>query len=554
MPKPNVSPSSNILSQYFPLPHMLIALVIVIPILAAFFQVVAASSNETNRPLIHLTPPVGWMNDPNGLFYDKVEKLWHVYYQYNPNGTVWSLPLYWGHATSKDLIQWEHQKIALAPEEDDEGIYSGSIVIDHNNTTGFFDDSIHKDQRVVAIYTNNLPNAETQDLAYSLDGGYSFEKYEKNPVLDVNSTQFRDPKVFWHDPSNQWIMAVAKSQEFKVQIFGSTNLKDWVLHSNFTSGYLGYQYECPCLIEIPIENSNKTKWVMFLAINPGSPVGGSIDQYFIGDFDGFQFKPDDSTTKFVDIGKDYYALQTFSDVEKKDGVLAIAWASNWQYSNKVPTRSWRNSMSLVRNYTLAHVKQNPESEKLVIIQKPVLPTKSLITTNSLTKQNISITKNSSIELESKSSNVSSIGIFEFKLNFKVIKQTFTNTNVTNLELIIGSNGKTKESIKVGFDPMAQASYFDRGIKTNDFNENPFFTDKISTYLEPLDYDEDDNSLYEIHGIVDRNIVELYYNNGSTVMTNTFFMSEGKIPASIELRTNVDNVFVIDRIQIKELAL
>ncbi|KAG1554563.1 hypothetical protein G6F50_012977 [Rhizopus delemar] len=219
------------------------------------------------------------MNDPNGLFYDKKVKIWHLYYQYNPNDTIWGLPLYWGHATSKDFVNWEHHNVAISPENNNE---------DPN-------------QRIVAIYTNNIPDSETQYIAYSLDGGYTFIKYENNPVINVNSTQFRDPKVFWHEETNQWIMVVSKSQEYKIQIFGSPNLKNWKLHSNFTSGYYGYQYECPGLIKVPIENSNKYKWVMFLAINPGSPMGGSANQYFIGDFDGYNFIADDYQTKFMDL-------------------------------------------------------------------------------------------------------------------------------------------------------------------------------------------------------------------------------------------------------------
>lgn len=548
MANSRILPVAGLLSQY---QTMFFALLIAIPLLAFFLQVAKASSNEDNRPLIHLTPPKGWMNDPNGLFYDKVDKVWHAYYQHYPNKTIWSLPLVWGHATSKDLVDWDHQKIAISPEHSDEGIYSGSIVIDHDNTSGFFNESIHRDQRVVAIYTNNLPDVERQDIAYSLDGGYTFEKYENNPVLDVNSTQFRDPKVFWHERSHQWIMVLAKSQEFKIQIFGSSNLKNWVLHSNFTSGYFGYQYECPGLIEIPIENSNETKWVMFLAINPGAPGGGSVNQYFVGDFDGFEFRADDSSTKLVDMGKDYYALQTFSDVKKENGVLGIAWASNWQYCGKVPTKEWRSSMSLVRNFTLAKVKQNSETERLVLIQNPVLPEESFDVANSLSKRNISMTSETSIEFKSNSSDV---GIFEFRLNFRVLSQTYLNDNYTNLDLIIRSNGEKPESVKIGYDPIAQACYFDRGIYTTEFSKNPFFTDKMSTYLEPMKFDEKKSGFYEIHGIVDKNIVELFFNNGSTAMTNTFFMSEGKTPASVELKSNVDDLFVVDSFQINEMKL
>jgi beta-fructofuranosidase len=525
---------------------------LLIPLFTFLIQYVLSydSFNTTSsRPLIHYTPEYGWMNDPNGLFYDKKVKIWHLYFQYNPNDTIWGLPLYWGHATSKDFVNWEHHDVAIGPENDNEGIYSGSIVIDYNNTTGFFNSSIDPNQRVVAIYTNNIPNLETQDIAYSLDSGYTFIKYENNPVINVNSSQFRDPKVFWHEETNQWIMVVSKSQEYKIQIFGSQNLKNWELHSNFSAGYYGYQYECPGLIKVPIENSTKSKWVMFLAINPGSPIGGSANQYFIGDFDGFNFTADDSQTKFMDLGKDFYAFQTFSDVDvSKDGVLGLAWASNWQYANRVPAPdNYRSSMSLIRNYTLAYVPTNYETELLTLIQKPVI-SESLKTIDSIHKKDIVMNTTISIELKSNSTKY----IFDFDITFKVIDPSVSHRNTSNFDIIVGS--PKNETVRLGFDPVAQAFYVDRGIPTNKFYKNPFFTDKISTYLEPFSYDKNNHGRYQIYGIVDRNIIELYFNNGSTTMTNTFFMSEGNLPNSIKIVSAIDDVFEVEEASIRILGL
>lgn len=165
------------------------------------------------HPVLHYSPPEGWMNDPNGLFFDQKDKLWHMYYQYQPNGTLPRIPIYWGHATSEDLLKWKTHQPAIGPDEENTGIFSGSIVIDHHNTSGFFDESVHPDQRIVAFYTLHTATSETQELAYSVDKGYTFTKYEGNPVLSANSSQFRDPKVFWHEESSQWIMMVVKSQE-----------------------------------------------------------------------------------------------------------------------------------------------------------------------------------------------------------------------------------------------------------------------------------------------------------------------------------------------------
>lgn len=519
-------------------------------IAAAFSGNGEMDTSSYNRPKIHYTPETGWMNDPNGLMYDKTDEVWHMYFQYNPNDTIWGQPLYWGHATSKDLIHWDHHKVAISPDHDDEGIFSGSIVIDKNNTSGFFNDSIDKNQRIVAIYSNNAPDSQTQDVAYSLDKGETFIKYKQNPVIDANSTQFRDPKVFWHDETSQWIMAVLKSQEFKIQIFGSKNLKEWNLHSNFSSGFFGNQYECPGLIQVPIENSNKSKWVMFLAINPGSPIGGSSNQYFIGDFDGFTFTQDDSFTRLMDSGKDFYAFQTFSDND--NGVIGLAWASNWQYANVVPTHPWRSSMTLARNYTLRYVNQNVETEMLTLVQKPVLGSESSIkTTNSLEEQNYKLSTEAPIKTDFNSS----VGFLDFNVTFKVLGGDFGFKNNTKIEIMISSqeSNSTKESIKLGFDSMVAQFYFDRNTPNVELSNNPYFTKTLSTYVEPSHYDKNELPVYNVYGIVDRNILELYFNDGVQTMTNTFFMSEGKFPEQIEIVTGENDLFELEYVSIRELS-
>lgn len=502
-----------------------------------------------NRPLIHFTPESGWLNDPNGLFFDRKEKLWHLYFQYNPNEAVWDLPLYWGHATSNDLVNWKHHDVALSPEKDNEGIFSGSIVIDDKNTSGFFDDSIHPDQRVVAIYTNHdCNNMETQEIAYSLDAGYTFTKYEANPVLDHNSSQFRDPKVFWHEPSNQWVMVVVKSQEFKIQIYGSTNLKDWKFHSNFSSGIYGFQYECPGLFEVPIENSSNSKWVMILAINPGSPIGGSFNQYFVGDFDGFNFVADDTQSRIMDIGKDFYAFQNFSGVE--EGAIGLAWASNWQYANLVPTTEWRSSMSLARRYTLKEININPETKILSLIQRPIIPD-SITAVNSIEETSFEPTINNSLSLVAQDST----GMFDFKLRFKVKEKGFSNKEKITFDILVQSQVQDNEldTVKIGFDAGISSYYFNRAIEHKSF-DNEFFTDKLSTYIEPLSYDEHNLPIFELYGIVDRNIIELYFNDGAVAMTNTFFMNEGRYPHLLKLATNTeDSKFEFEEVSLRHLT-
>jgi beta-fructofuranosidase len=210
---------------------------------------------------------------------------------------------HWGHATSEDLYSWINQPIALFPGSPTEGIFSGSAVVDANNTSGFFPNQTNG---VVAIYTLNTPERQTQDIAYSFDNGYTFSKYKNNPVIDSNSNQFRDPKVFWYAPTERWVMVVAYSVDFEIGIFSSPNLIDWTAESNFTShGLLGLQYECPNLIELPVNGSDTyTMWLLLISINPGAPLGGSISEYFPGTFNGTHFEAIDGATRFTDFAKD----------------------------------------------------------------------------------------------------------------------------------------------------------------------------------------------------------------------------------------------------------
>lgn len=292
------------------------------------------------------------MNDPNGLFLDS-NGTYHLYYQYNPNSTI-AGNQHWGHATSPDLYTWTNQPIALSPYNNSY-IFSGSAVVDTNNTSGFFPNQTNG---VVAMYTL-AGTIQTQDIAYSTDGGYTFQIYEQSPVLNLNDTNFRDPKVFWYDDGSisHWVMVVAVAREFTVSIYTSPNLTLWSFASNFSHhGLLGTQYECPNLVRMPVYGGGDM-WLMYISINPGAPLGGSIGEYFPGEFNGTHFVPSDMATRIADFGKDNYATQFWSGV---DGV-SIAWASNWQYCNLVPTgpaEGWQSAMSLPRQNYLREASRN----------------------------------------------------------------------------------------------------------------------------------------------------------------------------------------------------
>ena len=298
-------------------------------------------NREKFRPTYHFSPLYGWMNDPNGMVYKDGE--YHLFYQHNPYGSKWG-NMHWGHAISKDLINWEHRPDAITPDALGT-IFSGSAVVDTDNTAGFGAGAI------VAIYTQNS-DRQVQSIAYSTDNGRSFTKYENNPVLTSDARDFRDPKVFWHKETQRWIMLLAVGQE--MQIFSSSKLKDWAFESSFGEGQgaHGGVWECPDLFELPVDGTNEKKWVLLCNLNPGGPFGGSATQYFVGTFNGKEFVNESpSKTKWMDWGKDHYATVTWSDAPDNRRI-AIAWMSNWQYANDVPTSQYRSPNSVPRDLSL----------------------------------------------------------------------------------------------------------------------------------------------------------------------------------------------------------
>ena len=300
------------------------------------------ANREKYRPVYHHTPAWGWMNDPNGMFYK--DGVWHLYFQYNPYGSQWE-NMTWGHSTSTDLIHWTFQGAPI--EADAWGtIFSGSAVVDHNNTAGFGKGA------VVAMYTSAGEN-QTQSIAYSNDNGQTFTKYDGNPVLTSNTPDYRDPHVFWNEDIKRWNMIMAEGQH--MDIYSSADLKEWKLESQFGAEYgnHGGVWECPDLIKMKVRGTDQYKWMLLCNINPGGPFGGSATQYFVGQFDGHKFTCESApeVTKWMDYGKDHYATVTFDNAP--DGRhVAMAWMSNWQYANQVPTMQYRSANSVPRDLDL----------------------------------------------------------------------------------------------------------------------------------------------------------------------------------------------------------
>jgi fructan beta-fructosidase len=323
-----------------------------------------AAGPDSGRPVYHFTPPANFINDPNGLVFVAGE--YHLFYQHNPQGDRWG-HMSWGHAVSRDLVHWEHLPVALG---EDAGImiFSGSAVFDRGNSSGF---GRAGNAPMVAIYTGDGLGKQTQNLAWSLDHGRSWTKYAKNPVVDLHSNAFRDPKVFWHAATNRWIMATVMADLRKVRLWSSSDLKAWQQEGDFgPAGATKGVWECPELFEVPIAGTSdrKTRWVLKVDVNDGAVAGGSGGQYFVGRFDGKAFVPDrpEEGPLWIDHGKDFYACQSWNDAPAGAGPIWLAWMNNWQYANDIPTAPWRGAMTIPRVVTLSET-----AKGLRLAQTPV---------------------------------------------------------------------------------------------------------------------------------------------------------------------------------------
>ncbi|MEG0253154.1 MAG: GH32 C-terminal domain-containing protein [Muribaculaceae bacterium] len=449
-----------------------------------FADTFSTNNYEKYRPSYHFTPLYGWMNDPNGMVYK--DGIYHLFYQYNPFGSMWG-NMNWGHATSTDLVTWKHFPVAIEP--DGLGmIFSGSCVVDTDNSAGFGKNAI------VAFYTS-AAESQVQSMAYSLDGGNSFIKYSENPILTSSSRDFRDPKVIWHKSSKKWIMVLAAGQE--MQFYSSPNLKDWSYESSFgkNQGAHGGVWECPDLFELNIEGSNISKWVLLCNINPGGPFGGSATQYFIGTFDGKNFTNDSpSITKLMDYGKDHYATVTWSDAPNNRRT-AIAWMSNWQYANNVPTKQYRSANSVARDLSLfsvngeVYLKSEPVKE-LIKVRENHVKQKSFKVNSTHTISNL--LKNNSGAYEIEMSIINN--------NAKIISFSLFNNSNEKVDFIynISNNTFSVDRTKSGI--------------VNFSSDFPAIT--VSPIYE--------NGTLNLRIFVDNSSIEVFGNGGKFVLTNLIY--------------------------------
>ena len=445
---------------------------------------------EQHRPQVHFSPKEKWMNDPNGMIF--YNNQYHLFYQYYPDSTVWG-PMHWGHATSKDLIHWTHQPIALYP--DSLGyIFSGSVVADLQNTSGF-----GKDGQVplVAIFTHHNPKGErakentyqTQSIAYSLDEGKTWTKYAGNPVVqNPGIRDFRDPKVIWFEEGKKWVMTLATKD--RVTFFSSKNLKEWVKESEFgeTVGAHGGVWECPELF--PMNYQNEKIWVLLVSINPGGPNKGSATQYFTGKFDGRNFTPFQTDTRWVDYGPDDYAGVTWSNTG--DRKIFIGWMSNWQYATRVPTEKWRSAMTMPRDLGL-----EKSGEKYLITSRPV-PESAVIDNKTTSLSNVT----ASDALNNR------IGKLEGPLKLSLNSDKIEDFSVT-------LSNDAGEKVIIGYDKAAGNYFIDRTSSGKVSFQRGFAGRHTAPRLAAKE-------AMDMTLIIDDASVELFADGGLSVMTSIFF--------------------------------
>ncbi len=451
---------------------------------------------EQFRPQFHFTPKKNWMNDPNGLVYH--DGTYHLFYQYYPDDIVWG-PMYWGHAVSNNLINWKHKPIALYPDKHGY-IFSGCAVVDHNNTSGF---GTEKNPPLVAIFTYHLREKEeagrndyqTQGIAFSLDNGDTWIKHDDNPVLGNKSKKdFRDPKVFFHNETKQWIMVLVAGDH--VKFYNSPNLKKWTHLSDFGKeiGAHGGVWECPDLFKLKIEGTNEEKWILLISIDYGAPNGGSGTQYFVGDFDGEAYKVQHKDHKWVDMGTDNYAGITFNNTPNGKRIL-MGWMSNWQYGLKTPTKTWRGAMTLPRELSL--IKENNKC----FLRNEVI--------KSFDNQITQILEKDYIYLKD---------VFELEhSNFNQTEIRF-NTNLSKRLSISYKNNKN-ESLIFEINPDKKEMILDRKQSGMvNFDENfASCKHKLTYYL----YDK----VVDVRIILDWSSIEIFIDHGKYVMTEQIFPTE-----------------------------
>lgn len=473
-------------------------------VIALADQAERAAYTECFRPQYHFTPAVGWLNDPNGMVYFDGE--YHLCFQFHPWSNKWG-PMHWGHAVSRDLVRWEQLPAALKPDRNGY-IFSGSTVVDGDNSSGLFPDG----PGLVSVFTHadEYPGTDRprqrQSLAYSTDKGRTWIKYKGNPVLqDESITDFRDPKVFRHEPSGRWAMVLAAGDH--VRFYHSPNLVDWTLGSTFGEGEGSHDgvWECPDLFELPVNGeAGRTRWVLLVSIGDQEDLPeGSRTQYFIGDFDGETFKNDNppQTVLWADHGRDNYAGVTWSDMPEADGRrIVIGWMSNWKYANLTPTEGWRSAMTLPRSLSLRE-----SAGGIRLVQHPVRELESL--------------RREAVRLENVTVGPGHNPLAPYRGVQYEMEAEFELGSASEFGFMLRCSGNGAEETVVGYDAAANELFVDR-TRSGAVDFHPDFACRHGTVMET------EGSVLRMRIFVDRSSVEVFADGGQTVMTDLIYPSPG----------------------------
>jgi fructan beta-fructosidase len=460
-----------------------------------------SDQSERFRPQLHFTPGKNWMNDPNGMIYYQGE--YHLFFQYNPQGRRWG-HMSWGHAVSPDLVHWTELPLAI-PEDDKVMIFSGSVVVDKTNSSGF---GAGGEPPMVAIYTGAAQppgKGQSQHLAYSLDHGRSWQKYAGNPILDLHLEDFRDPKVFWYEPKKTWIMLVSLAAARKISFYQSSDLRNWTHISDFgPAGATDGFWECPDLFPLPVAGSpGKVKWVLKVDSQLSAIAPGGGGQYFVGTFDGTRFTPDPGpisdrgagSPQWIDFGSDYYASMTWSD--SPDGRrIALGMMNNWSYGQDIPTGPWRGAMSLPRELTL---RSGPDGD--TVLQSPLAALaqlrrreESLPPTPLVPGRPVKLAESSVAE----------------PLEIVCALEPDTSGEM-GLTLTTGPAERTV----IRYDGKTRRLTIDRS-QSGLLADNPAFAKPLEAAIQPQD------GTVRLHIFIDRSSVELFVDDGAAVMTAQLF--------------------------------
>lgn len=469
------------------------------------------SASDPWRPAVHLTAEKNWLNDPNGLVYH--DGTYHAFYQYNPRGNSWG-NMSWGHSTSKDLVHWEQQPVAMEASPQEE-IFSGSIVMDKNNASGL---GTAQNPPMVALYTSAygkngaLPQgSQAQSVAFSVDNGSTWQKYKGNPVLNLAPTNnnFRDPKITWYEPGRYWVMTTVVADAQVVKMFKSTDLLHWDFLSDFSGvGAQGGLWEVPELVQMDVEDSTAKKWVMLLSINPGGIAGGSGMQYFVGEFDGTRFTAENAApadaplteSQWLDHGADYYAANSISGAPGGKPVL-LGWMGNWDYAQHVPTTPWRGSMAIPRELTLVRGQKRLELRSAI----------AGVARETLEHSGEVKSKNLTVGPEAQD-----LGA-DFASRTQLIELEMDLTSAREAGILLRRSADGSASLRISYNKEKRTVKVDRS-KAGTSN----FSEKFSPYHEVALPSSGSDGKVHLRILLDSSSVEVFAQDGAAVISDTFF--------------------------------